>query len=421
MKHYHGLHEVDAYKLAAAFSSEVERELRAKLGETAPSLVKDAPLLDSLDEFYSPVAGVLRKIGITPDSKIGLFLESPIARDILKTLSISLLCSSGNMGIEVDPRKTTFFHAEVSRSGNMIDLVSEDGDVRHCTFEEIGRKYLQLFKEGYDELRDIRVGDVVSITKEAADGSLENHYDVITYIDREAGYVLYDSYNSLQDLQPGVPSKKDSIANLDDYEDLLELHSIITDGTKSRFPDMASKAENLRSAYLANLSADVNGNAHATTARKAAFESPEFKQQFDRATYTINEYLAHEFGDFGSVEISGDVSELSNPQSVALAYTTTEDDAHEIQVYADLVNCQIIKYLDDEVASVEQYKSIVEMTDLVLDCLDFDDLTCIPHEELETAISKVEASQANETAVNEQYAEQAEPTHVEPVIMARRR
>ncbi len=63
---------------------------------------------------------------------------------------------------------------------------------------------------------------------------------------------------------------------------------------------------------------------------------------------------------------------------IALAYTTTEDNRHEIQAYANLVDYRIEIYLDDRIATYRSFESLNDMVDNGLCALDFDELVYIP-------------------------------------------
>ena len=60
---------------------------------------------------------------------------------------------------------------------------------------------------------------------------------------------------------------------------------------------------------------------------------------------------------------------------MGLAYTTTEDEAHEVQVEADLTGCNMNYLVDGVVARQEHYESLRELIDRELRELNFGDLT----------------------------------------------
>ena len=80
------------------------------------------------------------------------------------------------------------------------------------------------------------------------------------------------------------------------------------------------------------------------------------------------------------VEISTeftDENQFDSLSDIALAYTTSEDGLHEIQVSANLVDYSINQYIDDKLVSTEQYDSLDDMTEKALKWLDFDDLVSV--------------------------------------------
>ena len=93
----------------------------------------------------------------------------------------------------------------------------------------------------------------------------------------------------------------------------------------------------------------------------------------------INAYSWEEFG------CNADFSDL---KKVGIAYTTTEDNRHEIQVYANLKDYQIETYLDERLIKTEKYASLKEMNEICLPYLSFDELVCILEEALELQSDK---------------------------------
>ena len=66
-----------------------------------------------------------------------------------------------------------------------------------------------------------------------------------------------------------------------------------------------------------------------------------------------------------------------------MAYTTTEDDKHEIQANVNLVDFKIETLVDGTVIRTEQYDSLEDMTERGLKNLSFDDLVYLSEEEIE--------------------------------------
>ena len=97
--------------------------------------------------------------------------------------------------------------------------------------------------------------------------------------------------------------------------------------------------------------------------------------QTEQALSYIEDYLKDEF------EITEpDFSDLTR---IDLGYTTTEDEKHVIQVYADLEHCTVTKLVDDTLYAQERYGSLDDLNQAVLSNLDFDSLMEIGLDEAE--------------------------------------
>ena len=105
-------------------------------------------------------------------------------------------------------------------------------------------------------------------------------------------------------------------------------------------------------------------------------DSPYLKSSLDIAKEIIDEYCREEF----ECEEGADYSNLSE---INVAYTTTEDDKHEIQANVNLVDFKIETLVDGTVIRTEQFDSLEDMTERGLKNLSFDDLVYLSEEELE--------------------------------------
>lgn len=96
-----------------------------------------------------------------------------------------------------------------------------------------------------------------------------------------------------------------------------------------------------------------------------------------RAQELIGEYMDAEFGSDNNepYQLPEDIS------NVNLAYTTTEDEQHEITADANLIDFRIETKIDEKVVRVEQYESLQDMVENGLDGLTFDDLVYVSDEE----------------------------------------
>lgn len=96
----------------------------------------------------------------------------------------------------------------------------------------------------------------------------------------------------------------------------------------------------------------------------------------EQAKRIIDEYCREEFEQ----EEGADYTELTN---VGLAYTTTEDEWHEIQARANLIEFKIETLVDQKVVRSEQFSSLEDMIENALQSLTFDDLVYVSDEEIE--------------------------------------
>ena len=95
----------------------------------------------------------------------------------------------------------------------------------------------------------------------------------------------------------------------------------------------------------------------------------------DTAKHLIDDFCREEY----QREDGADYTNLTN---VGIAYTTTEDDKHEIQARVNLVDFRIETLADGKVVRSEQYASLEELTEKGLQALSFDDLVYLSEEEL---------------------------------------
>lgn len=101
----------------------------------------------------------------------------------------------------------------------------------------------------------------------------------------------------------------------------------------------------------------------------------EYNFLLKRATEILSEYSIREFGtdDF---ELPDDLSEIN------VAYTTTEDEKHELTANVNLVDFRIETKIDDTVVRTEQYDSLQDIVENGLVGMEFDDLIYVSDEEL---------------------------------------
>lgn len=92
------------------------------------------------------------------------------------------------------------------------------------------------------------------------------------------------------------------------------------------------------------------------------------QSQLDTAKGLINEFCEREYGS----EV-----EFTDLRHIGLAYTTTEDEKHELQVNADLVDYSISYLVDGVQVHEDKYESLTELIEQELSVLDFDSLISV--------------------------------------------
>ena len=84
--------------------------------------------------------------------------------------------------------------------------------------------------------------------------------------------------------------------------------------------------------------------------------------------------------DFCADEYQTEEMDFSNPEHIGIAYTTTEDEKHEIQVEVNLLDFSISQLVDDKCVERRSYNSLRELIDNELTGLDFDELVRLEHD-----------------------------------------
>ena len=95
----------------------------------------------------------------------------------------------------------------------------------------------------------------------------------------------------------------------------------------------------------------------------------------EQAKELIDQFCQEEYGSY---------ADFSDLQKVEIAYTTVTDEEIPIQVNVDLVNNRLERYLDGQFLERRQYDSLEALIQNELTDLDFDDLTAVSEDELES-------------------------------------
>ena len=201
-------------------------------------------------------------------------------------------------------------------------------------------------------------------------------FTVVFYKDKDGNTVPQDFIGSLDPQPKGVeiidspylandraaenmlpPDERFFVIETDDgyaiWDDLTEAIYIDNEGVREEF-----KSEWQANDYLEQVKKSVS--------------------ELDTAKALIDEYCREEF----ERDEGADYTDLSN---VELAYTTTEDDKHEIQARVNLMDYRLETLVDGKVIRSEQFSSLEDMIERSLQSLSFNDLVYLSDEELEMA------------------------------------
>ena len=102
--------------------------------------------------------------------------------------------------------------------------------------------------------------------------------------------------------------------------------------------------------------------------------------ELEKSSVTTEQALQY-IKNFTEISTEGtDENQFDDLSDIALAFTTTEDNEHEIQVSANLVDFSINQFIDDKLVYTEKYNSLEDMTEQALKWLAFDDLVSVSDE-----------------------------------------
>ena len=109
--------------------------------------------------------------------------------------------------------------------------------------------------------------------------------------------------------------------------------------------------------------------------RITTWYTPNYPEEVQKALDLIDEYLEEEFGE-DSKPVHSDLTNID------LAYTTTEDDKHEIQASVDLVHFRITQKVDGKITQQRTYETLNGLTESELKNLYFDALVYVDEDTL---------------------------------------
>jgi N12 class adenine-specific DNA methylase len=143
-------------------------------------------------------------------------------------------------------------------------------------------------------------------------------------------------------------------------------------------------------------SLEVVNNNHNLTEREVLLE---------RAQEYIGVYMDAEFGYGEDYVLPDDLS------SINLAYTTTEDEQHEITAEVNLVDFNYVTKIDDTTVRTEQYDSLKDIVDSLYS-ITFDDLIYVSDEEMAPFYDEPNLSDALDNTDSEQIRRELEESGI---------
>lgn len=134
--------------------------------------------------------------------------------------------------------------------------------------------------------------------------------------------------------------------------------------TSDAFADPYAIWDNVNEEYYRDPAGDI---PTFEDEQEAAGYCADLEEQFETAKGLIADFLEREYGE----DEEPDFSDLEN---IGLAYTTTEDEQHEIQVSANLMDFSVRQYVDGVCVEKREYGNLQKLIDQELSSLNFDDL-----------------------------------------------
>ena len=100
------------------------------------------------------------------------------------------------------------------------------------------------------------------------------------------------------------------------------------------------------------------------------------EELLEQAKALIDEFIHEEYDS----ELGADYEDL---HSVGLAYTTSENEEHDLQINADLVDCTLDIYIDSSLTHRERFNGLSDMIERCLSNLEFGDLVAKAEDQVE--------------------------------------
>ncbi|MGM9623835.1 MAG: LPD25 domain-containing protein, partial [Butyricicoccus porcorum] len=158
------------------------------------------------------------------------------------------------------------------------------------------------------------------------------------------------TFTERQDIGDGDGGVLDFLSQYDQYRDIVPLLRRVVDAERDVFH--GNTLEEAAQSAATDLAHDVfHGNTLEEAVQSDA-EQPEQDSEIKTTRQIINEYCMEEFGE---------EADFSNLERVPLAYSSTEDGEHDIQIETDLVSFRIVYTVDKEIVHTVSCKNLHEL------------------------------------------------------------
>ncbi len=293
-----------------------------------------------------------------------------------------------------------YFPNEIKRLENSIkgysaDVVTARANTSEPTSGERSFKGMKVLGEDYTQLEKEEAGKaLLSACREVKSG-------VAQEIGEYRGFKMdlsYDAFfNQFNLLLKGHISHRvvlgsDTFGNITRMDNILDNLDTKKETAMEKLEGVKQQLENARLEVKKPFTHDKE--LKTQTARLSELDNLLNMAESGETLTTVSEldkakdYLI----EFMVSEYDSDVESLDDQElnSIDIAYTTTEDEKHEIQARVDLENYTVTTYLDEVMVHQDKYDSLKDMNEFGLQHLDFESLISVDDVDIERVEAMIE-------------------------------
>lgn len=278
--------------------------------------------------------------------------------------------------------------------GKKIFTPMEIKGVMYPDKEKAGKALLKLCKEKKSSEKEL-IGNYRGMKMELSYDRFSNVYQ-ISLGNRMKHWVnlgedLYGNITRIDNALEGIDKKmNDSQEKLENVRSQLELAKVEVEKPFVSGQDLKVKQQRLT---------ELESILNMTDKIEIEKENP----LLDKAKSLISDFISNEY------ESSVDDSVFEDLSNISLAYTTTEDNMHQIQAVIDLENPGFKQYIDGKLIYEETYQSLNDLITYQLEFLEFDSLVSIEPEDLKKFKVELDYDRDNDGAIDRYDADFKDP------------